>query len=289
MSEETEVVVDQETGEEDTKAPSQEVLDEAFAQGWVPKEQWTGKEDEWTDAETFVRRGREINPILRKTLKRKDAEIDALRRELNEMKGTVTELAEHRNKIEKLAYERALKDLKAQKKAAMVDQDFERVAEVDEAIDQLRDAKPDDKPKVKDDKKDAPNVDPRITSWMERNPWYNDRPENADLVAYANGISNQLVQAALASGTQPDPDVILPQVAIRVKKVFPDYFKGGAPAMFDTSGEGGGEPTGKPSGKKGFSSLPSDAKAQFERFYKSGYYPNMKKEEAQAQYFSDYQ
>lgn len=286
-----EVVVDQEAGEEGAKAPSQEVLDEAFAQGWVPKEQWTGREDEWTDAETFVRRGREINPILRKTLKRKDAEIDALRRELTEMKGTVAEIVEHKAKIEKLAYERALKDLKAQKKAAMVDQDFERVAEVDEAIDQLRDAKPDDTtPKKKDDKKaDAPTVDPRIAGWIERNPWYNDRPENADLVAYANGISNQMVQAALASGAQPDPDVILPQVALRVKKVFPDYFKG-TPAMFDTGGEGKGEsPSGKPTGKKGFSSLPADAKAQFERFYKSGYYPNMKKEDAQAQYFSDYE
>jgi len=286
MSEEQ--VIEQEAGDGAAEGPAQEILDEAFAQGWVPKEQWTGKEDEWTDAETFVRRGREINPILRKTLKKKDAEIDALRRELSEMKGTVQELAEHRTKIEKLAYERALKDLKQQRKDAMVEGDFERAAEVDEALDQLRDAKPDDKPK-KDDKKDeAPKVDPRISSWIERNPWYNDRPENADLVAYANGISNQLVQNALASGQQPDPDVILPQVAAKVKKVFPDHFKGGTPAMFDSGGEGAAEPVAK-GGKKGYSSLPSDAKAQFERFYRSGYYPNMKKEEAQAQYFSDYQ
>lgn len=279
---------DQDEGTKD--GPPQEVLDEAFAQGWVPKEQWTGKEDEWTDAETFVRRGKEINPILRKTLKRKDAEIEALRRDLAEMKGTVAEIVEHKAKIEKLAYERALKDLKAQKKTAMVEGDFERAAEVDEALDQLRDAKPDDKPKAKDDKKDeTPKVDPRITSWIERNPWYNDRPENADLFDYANGVSNRMVQAALASGQQPDPDVILPAVAAKVKKAFPDHFKG-TPSMFDSgSGEGNGEPTSKGGPKKGFSSLPSDAKAQFERFYKSGYYPNMKKEEAQAQYFSDYQ
>lgn len=289
MTEQVEDQVVDNADEGSHEGPSQEILDEAFSQGWVPKEQWTGKDGEWTDAETFVRRGREINPILRKTLKKKDAEIDALRRELQEMKGTVTELAEHRTKIEKLAYERAMKDLKAQKKEAMKDGDFERAAEVDEALDQLRDAKPEDKPKAKDDKKDEVKVDPRIAGWIERNPWYNDRPENADLVVYANGLSNQMVQAALASGQQPDPDVILPAVAAKVKKVFPDHFKG-TPAMFDAGGEGGGEaaPTSKGKGK-GFASLPSDAKSQFERFYKSGYYPNMKKEEAQAQYFSDYE
>jgi len=280
-----EQVIQEEQVVEPTEAPDEAILAEAFEQGWKPKDQWTGKPEEWTDAETFVRRGREINPILRKTLKKKDAEIDALRRELTEMKGTVQELAEHRTKIEKMAYDRALKDLKEQRKDAIREGDFERASDVDEAIDQLKDAKVEAAAEKKTPAT-PPAADPRVSEWIERNPWYNDKPENADLVDYANGLSNRLVQIELAAGRKPDPDVILPQVAEKVKKAFPGAFKT-TPGMFDS---GGGSSSSSGSGKgKGFPSLPSEAKAQFERFYKSGYYPNMKKEDAQAQYFSDYQ
>ena len=49
-----------------TNETSPEVRHEAESQGWVPKERFRGNENDWVDAETFVKRGREILPILRK-------------------------------------------------------------------------------------------------------------------------------------------------------------------------------------------------------------------------------
>ncbi len=39
---------------------------EAHNLGWVPLDQWRGDPEKWTDADTFVKRGKEIMPILRK-------------------------------------------------------------------------------------------------------------------------------------------------------------------------------------------------------------------------------
>lgn len=270
---------------DDGGGPDQAVISEALEQGWVPQEQWHGRPDEWTDAETFVKRGREINPILRKTLKKKDKEIDDLRAELMQMKGTVQELAEHRNKIEKLAYDRAMQDLRAQRVDALQAGDGQRLNEVEEAIDQLKDAKPTTKVVKKEDPV-PPQVSPAIQSWMEANSaWYNEKPENADLVDFAHGASARLINAAKAAGRNPDPEEVLAKVTEKVRAAFPQHFKQ-APPMFD--GGGSGAPSGSGKGKN-FNSLPADAKAQFERFYKAGYYPNAKKEDAQAQYFADYQ
>ena len=33
--------------------------------GWSPRDSWRGKAEDWIDAETFVKRGTEILPILR--------------------------------------------------------------------------------------------------------------------------------------------------------------------------------------------------------------------------------
>jgi len=44
----------------------EETLAEAKRQGWVPEEEFNGPEGKWVDAETFVKKGKEINALLRK-------------------------------------------------------------------------------------------------------------------------------------------------------------------------------------------------------------------------------
>ena len=253
------------------------IIAEARDQGWVPKEDWHGDEADWTDAATFVKRGREINPILRKALEREKKASDKLRAELAELKGTVSELAEYRLKQEKMIYDRAMKDLKAQLREATRDGEFDRVDQIEEAIDQLEGEKPAPKSPPKED---TPKVHPSVVAWTEENKsWYNEDPKNEDLVDYANAVTARLVKQA---GANPDPDTILAEVKKRVAQQFPSRFRLPAGGTGDSVSGGA---TGK---GKGFHSLPPDAKAAFERFYKAGYYPGMKKEEAQAEYFSHY-
>lgn len=64
-----------------------EVLEkEARVFGWVPKEDFRGSEDDWVDADTFVKRGKEINPILRKNNELLMKRLDEKAREIDTIK-----------------------------------------------------------------------------------------------------------------------------------------------------------------------------------------------------------
>jgi hypothetical protein len=52
------------------------IIREAREDGWRPKEEFNGREEDWIDAETFVRRGKEINPLLRKNNEKLKRELD---------------------------------------------------------------------------------------------------------------------------------------------------------------------------------------------------------------------
>ena len=75
-----------EEGVEGATAPEvdEETLAEAKRQGWVPQEDYNGPEDKWVDADTFVKKGKEINALLRK-------DNEFLKREVSEMKSTMME------------------------------------------------------------------------------------------------------------------------------------------------------------------------------------------------------
>ena len=66
---------------------------EASTFGWVPKEQFHGNPDEWKDADTFLKRGKEINGFLRNDLEKIKRAHAA---EVAELRQTMTEF--HHNK-----------------------------------------------------------------------------------------------------------------------------------------------------------------------------------------------
>ena len=69
-----------------TPQVSSEILYEAESQGWVPKERYRGNEADWVDANTFVKRGREILPILRKNNENLVRDLNNTREQLKEFK-----------------------------------------------------------------------------------------------------------------------------------------------------------------------------------------------------------
>ena len=124
-------VVDEEG--QTTAAPEvdEETLAEAKRQGWVPEEEFNGPEGKWVDAETFVKKGKEINALLRK-------DNEFLKREVAEMKSTMVEFKKFHAETEKRAYERAMADLREQKKEAIAAGDGEKVLQVEDAMDELK-------------------------------------------------------------------------------------------------------------------------------------------------------
>lgn len=263
---------------------------EAQGLGWEPEDKWHGKAEDWVDADTFLRRGREINSVLKKTLKVRDGELASVKQQLAAMQGTVAELAEYRHNLEKTVYDRAMGDLKTQLKAARVDGDIERAADVEEAIDGLKEQAPKGKPATTTH---TPPVEPpEFSAWKVRNPWYGEA--NPKMVAYADGMAIHVIQNIQRNERrEPTSSEVLTAVDEAVREMFPQAFETRRASMVE-GGSGAGSGSSSKS-SKGFSSLPSDAKAQFEKFYTAGYYVDMKtrkplpKAEAQAEYFKDYQ
>ena len=46
--------------------PAPEIVAEAKELGWVPQDEFRGAQDKWIDAPTFLARGRDVMPLLRK-------------------------------------------------------------------------------------------------------------------------------------------------------------------------------------------------------------------------------
>src|SRR5260370_12398827 len=135
------------------------VQEEALSQGWVPKDEFDGDEERWVDAGEFVRRGE----LFRK--------IESQSKELKDVKKALTELPKHNSRILEVHYHRAVDGLKAQKKNALAEGDADRVVEIDDKLDL-----------VKDQQRQFTNqqiqeaipqeVHPELKNWVEKNSWY---------------------------------------------------------------------------------------------------------------------
>ena len=224
----------------------EETLAEAKRQGWVPQEDYNGPEDKWVDADTFVKKGKEINALLRK-------DNEFLKREVSEMKSTMMEFKKFHADTEKRAYERAMSDLREQKKEAIAAGDGEKVLQVDDAIDELKTARKEEKAAT------PPPIDPAFVAWQEDNRWFG---KDTELTAEANLIG-EVVKRQNPSLIGSD---FLEEVTKRVKRMYPEKFTN-ANRSKPNPVEGS---TAKPAGArgKGFNDLPPEAKAACQKFEK---------------------
>lgn len=236
----------------ETPEVDEDTLKEAKRQGWVPQEEYEGPADKWVDADTFVKKGREINAILRK-------DNEFLKREVAEMKSTMLEFKKFHAETEKRAYERAMQDLREQKKEAISQGDGDRVLEIDDAIDELK-----EKRQEVSETKAAPYQQPDATfvEWSSENQWY---VNDTELKAEADLIG-QAIKARQPNLIGKD---FLNEVAKRVKKMYPEKFTNtnrGRPSAVET---GSPAPARGKVGKT-FNDLPAEAKAACQKFEKSG-------------------
>ena len=249
---ETEEVVELQT--ETTVEPhsaDQETVNEAKRQGWVPQEEYDGPADKWVDAETFVKKGKEINAILRK-------DNEFLKREIAEMKSTMMEFKKFSADNEKRAYDRALAELREQKKMAVSQGDGDKLLEVDDAIEELKEQRA----KEAQETKQATNqIDPSFVEWNDDNKWFGKDPE---LTEEANLIGETLKRR--------QPTLIgrefLDEVTKKIKKMYPEKFtNANRNKPSPVEGTTGNKASGK-TGKYSFNDLPPEAKQACLKFEK---------------------
>jgi len=175
-----------------------EVVKEAESQGWVPKERFRGNESDWVDADTFVKRGREILPILRKNNENLVKDLQATKEQLKEFR----EAAEEFKRFQKEAYERKaneyedrIREIRESRAQAISDGDGQKVNALDDALDQAKEDLKEAKQAVKEaDTVKIPlptpqAMDPELQSWLDGNTWFG---QDKRMTSIANGIGDSL-------------------------------------------------------------------------------------------------
>ena len=284
----------------------QQTEERAKTMGWTPQDQFKGDPARWIPAEAYVKRAEEEMPILRGTLKKLEgsvgeqsriikeqaAENKRLNEKLETMSQDVSLMVESGRKAEQRAYDRALKDLQAQQRAAVETQDtatFDKVtADINEHIKQhpAVTGKPADIPVKKDETKPAGATDIAwkpdavvFDNWVAENTWYQKDPE---LAVYAHQIDAWLTNNRKFSSQQSQLD----EVTKHVKEKFPEHF-GQAKKQTAPTVEGSGDagPVGGNSSKKNYGDLPAWAKEVCDRqagkdgLGKSGSIPGFKRDD----------
>lgn len=189
--------------------------------GWVPKEEWTGVEDEWVDYKEFNFRGELMERIQTQTkaLKKSDKVV-------GELKQAIKALGEHNAKIAEMQYDRAMRALRKEKATAITEGDSDRIAEIEDNIDKLNTAKANSKFDfdITEDEPQAATPNPEFLSWQARpeNNWYG---KDIPMTATADALAVQFAQTRAGNYT---PRELLEYVDKQLRKEFSHKF--GSPA-----------------------------------------------------------
>lgn len=236
--------------------------------GWVDKESFKGDPDKWIDADTFVKRGQEIMPLLKANNKRLQEKVDKLSAENLKTQQLLVAATESIEALKETTSKAAIADLKKNRKEmvervkeAREDGDVETeiqlqkaIQETDDAIEQS--AKPAKKEKATESETD-PAQNPEFRKWAEDNPWFGqDRRKTALALAIAGEMR--------ANGDKTEGRVFFDKVVEELNTTLgidPDASRK-APSKVE-----GESRSVNGSGKKGksYADLPADAKQACER------------------------
>lgn len=246
-----------------------EIRQEAESQGWVPKEKFRGNEADWVDADTFVKRGREILPILRKNNENLIKDLNSTKEQLKEFREAAEEFKKfQREAYERKAqeYERRIQEIKESRAQAISDGDGQKVNALDDALDAAKDELKEAKQAVKDAEK-APietpassEIDPGLQQWLDRNTWFG---QDKRMTGIVNGIGESLrLEFPLLKG-----QAFLDKLDEVLAEEFPNKFGKQTPTSRVESGSGRAS-RGSSSNAQTYDNLPAEAKAACDRFVK---------------------
>ena len=184
----------------------------AREQGWVSKEEWEadGKDgDAWRPAKEFVDRG-ELYKSIHQT-----------KRELKQTQAALGALQKHHAYVFEKAQKQALDELKREKRQAIKNEDFQKLEEVEEAVEKLTEQQEAEKQEFQKEQAAATvqtqAVHPDFAAWQDENKWYS---EDEDLREYADFKGIKYTQ----KNPGVDPRTVLTYVVKEVKKQFPEKF-----------------------------------------------------------------
>jgi hypothetical protein len=190
--------------EGDVPAIDPKVEAEAKEMGWKPKEAWKGDPDLWRPAEDFVKRGREIIPILNARLKESNAALEKLKKDSAEQLDRVSQMGAKALKMQReqlearydVARERAVEQGDTKTFNAVEKAKKDALAKFDAEVEPKK-----TEPAKQDTPSNLSTSDKSVMDeWMKENSWYSEIrmvgdakvPKNPVLFAAANEAWDEL-------------------------------------------------------------------------------------------------
>lgn len=230
---------------------------EAREQGWRPKEEWTGKPENWKSAKVYVEHGDTA------------AKIAKIERSFEERLGKMEKV--HGKTVEQLQRQHAkeIAELKDARRQAIKDGDADKVEKLDDKIDKLKA----DGPEVSDANETPEQKADRIkAAWLKENSWYEN---DEDLRAYAFGYSNDLADRNKNMTLEENLKRTLERVKAKYPEKFGEKEEKKPAANGHAAVDGGGSNSGIiPRKDTLFAKLPPEAKAQCAKDVAAGVYSN---------------
>lgn len=257
------------------EAETEDLEAEARKLGWAPREKWRGKAEEFVEASEFLRRGREVLPIVRSQVDQTRAENEKLRQELAATRSDF----ERRVKTTERMTQRLLdqqrsqmvNEFESQKRAAVEKGD---VKEFDRVARQEQSAYAKMAEEAKETKETAPTapaepqLPPEVMDWSKRNPWFHQDRAMA-MEAEALHISFQRDHPGLPLGENLD------RVTETLKQRYPQKFGITPPAGrergFSAVEGGSSSRAASNSRERGWKDLPAEARGACEQMIHSGH------------------
>lgn len=198
MADQENIEGSQEESKQEVKLTAAE--EKAMEAGWVPQDQWEGDPEDWRPAKEFLDRGE----LFKK--------IEDQNRTIKQFKAALEDLKGHHAKTRETEYARALEALKAQKKAALEEGDADKVINIDDQIDLVKD----EQKALKAQPQSTEQVNPEFEAWVSKNKWYDT---SQPMRAYADALGRDLAFKGLA------PSEVLKEVEKQVREEFPTKFR----------------------------------------------------------------
>lgn len=181
-----------------------ELEQRATSMGWRPKEEFHGNEDDFIEAKEFVRR----QPLFDK--------IESQSKQIKAVSKALEALKDHYTRVEEAAVNKAIDQMKFQRKQALADGDGDNFEVLDTEI------KKAEEQRIKIEQTRAiPIVEevisnPEWDSFQARNQWYNNTPH---MRMYADQVGAKLAATGMT------PSEVLREVEKEVRKEFPTKFR----------------------------------------------------------------
>lgn len=254
----------------DGAADTATVETEAKALGWAPKENWRGNEADWVDAETFVERGRQVMPLLKKNNERltgklteTEQQLAATTAQMKAMQATLKALEEHREADVEAQVKERITKLRGAIATASSEGDHEAVADLTDKLAEERATiavAAAAKTAAAEDENTTTTTQQKLP--QELTDWYTQNP------LYMTDVKRRALGSAIALELRKAGETVQGAAFLDLVKAEVEQTLNPSSASSKVSGGNGGggrqEPTG--GGGKTYRDLPKDAKDQCAKY-----------------------